>query len=154
VVERALTGEPRWRHDAHFGRGKLALAPDAVIAVTRDESGAPGEVLVAMEREQGRIVWMQELGGRGPGIVPTYRLAVADDVVYVGTAGTKISVTAYELRSGETIFERSFALPVDVVPADDQAAGQAAAFDMVPLDEKIVLVVGSEGETVVALLDP
>ena len=58
------------------------------------------------------------------------------------------------LDSLSPIFERSFALPVDMTPLPSGQVATPAAFDIAPLDEAIVLVVGSEGETVVALLSP
>jgi outer membrane protein assembly factor BamB len=147
-------GAATWRHETLFPRGAIAIAPSAVVGVARDESGGPGFVLLAMDRDKGHVTWLQELGGRAPGISPRYRVAIAGDVVYVGTAGAKISVTAYELATGDTIFERAFPLPVDGVPLDASPEVHPAAFDMAPLDDKIVLVVGSDGETVVALLSP
>ncbi len=148
--EHSLEGKPLWRHDAPFS--VVALAPGVVFGVTRDESGSAGEVLLALEREKGTIIWMHELGGRAPGLAPTHRLAMVEDVLYVGTAGAKISVTAHDVKTGATVFERAFPLPVDLVPQGGGPIATPAAFDMALLDERVVLAVGSEGETVLALL--
>ena len=152
LEERAADGRALWRHDARFT--ELALARDHVLGVTRDESGRPGEVLLALEREKGTIVWMQELAASPAGVAPAHRLAVSGDVVYCGTAGSKIAVTAYELATGASVFERSFTLPVDLEPLPGAPSAAPAFFGLAALDERVALVVGSEGETVVALLEP
>lgn len=152
LEERSPSGATLWRHDTLFKC--LAVTKGLIVGVTPDESGGPGDVVLGLEREKGHITWMQELAAHAPGVAPAQRIAVVEDVVYVGTAGAKISVTAYELAAGTTIFERSFALPVDMEPVGLGPKVSPVAFGIAPLHESIALVVGSEGETVVALLSP
>ena len=108
----------------------------AVFASASPEGGDPR--LTAVERSTRGVCWSAPLA---PG---EHALALAGDVVLVGTAGVCVRVDAFDLATGARLLARELTGTLGTEPV---------GLGIVPLERALVVVAGDRRRAIVARID-